>query len=103
MTPQKRKKLLYNAKFTGPRGDLNPMGLKVPGWVSVQLYPINADKWIIKNPDTGGKLSPHDFPSPDIAMAFLSEIFTKQETDWELLTPDGKPYIIPEEPTPEKP
>jgi hypothetical protein len=79
------EKKLYNAKFSGPRGDLNPMGLKVPGTVSVQVWPITALKWTIKNPDTNGALCGKlTFDNPDKAKAYCSEIFTKQETEWEV-------------------
>jgi len=90
------QKLLYDAKFSGPRGELNPMGLKVPGSISVQIFPIRIDKWILNNPDTKGLLSPRQFISPDNAMAYLAEIFTKQETEWVIRKLDGKPYEAPE-------
>lgn len=92
------KRLLYNAKFSGPKGNLNPMGLKVPGLIAVQLFPKTAIKWIILNPDTKGQLSPITFFSPDQAMGQLSAIFEKQETEWVILNMDGTPHEIPEEP-----
>lgn len=90
------QRLLYDAKFSGPRGDLNPMGLKVPGLISVQLFPVRSDKWIIKNPDTNGSLSRHDFPSPDQAMAFLPKLFEKQCQEWTIRHMDGTPYTVKE-------
>ena len=76
------------------------MGLKVPGLISVQLFPKTPEKWLIKNPDTNGQLSPITFFSPDQAMGHLPEIFAKQETEWEILNMDGGPHIVPEEPEP---
>ncbi len=72
MKPGIPQKLTYDAKFRGPRGDLNPMGLRVPGLISVTIFPKTAEKWIIRNPDTNGQMSPHVFSTPDIAMAHLS-------------------------------
>lgn len=92
------QKCSYNAKFSGPRGELNPMGLKVPGWVSVQLFPETVDRWRIQNPDTKGVLTAKKFISPDQAMAFLPEIFEKQETQWDILDMYGN-AVIPKEAT----
>jgi hypothetical protein len=106
MNPNGCQKLLYDAKWSGPRGDLNPMGLKVPGLISVQIFPVTGQltsgKWTLRNPDTKGELSPHRFISPSDAMAHLSKIFTKQETEWQIRNMDGTPYIVEEEePVPE--
>lgn len=95
------QKLLYDAKFSGPRGDLNPMGLKLPGFISVRLFPIRLDKWTIKNPDIDGVLcGRRHFVSADQAMDYCGEIFTTQETKWEIKNMDGTPLVVPEEPTP---
>ena len=96
------EKLLYDAKFSGPRGAINPMGLKVPGLISVQLMPNwNATKWAIRNPDTNKPLTKLTFESPSLAMAHLPELFARQETDWEIRNMDGSPHEVEEEPAPE--
>lgn len=94
------QKLLYTAEFSGPKGEVNPMGLKVPGRIPVQVFPIRCDKWIIHNPKSKGQFSKQSFDTPDKAINYTREcLFEKQETEWDITHMDGKPVAVTDQTT----
>jgi hypothetical protein len=94
MTPysSKPQKLTYDGKFSGPKGELNPMGLKMPGVLPVQIYPKTSVKWIIRNPQTKGEFAKHEFLTPEQAINHCSQIFEIQHGDWEIRDMMGNTY-----------
>jgi len=80
----KPEKKLYDAVFSGPKGEINPMGLKVPGSIPVQVYPKTATKWIIRAP--GKSKAPFcaaTFDNPEKAMAHVEHsLFERRESEW---------------------
>ena len=92
-------KLIYSATFSGPRGPINPLGLKVPGIFPVEVKPHRADKWIVRNPETRKEYSLTCFVSPVSAQNFVAECFEKQETPWTIIDPnpqiDDSGFAVP--------
>jgi len=92
-------KLIYSATFSGPRGPINPLGLKVPGIFPVEVKPHRADKWIVRNPETRKEYSLTCFVSPVSAQNFVVECFEKQETPWTIIDPnpqiDDSGFAVP--------
>lgn len=80
----KPEKKLYDAVFSGPKGEINPMGLKVPGSIPVQLFPKTAVKWIIRTPSKGNaQFCAATFDNPEKAMAHVEHsLFERRETEW---------------------
>lgn len=94
---QRPEKLTYDATFSGPKGELNPMMLKVPGILPVQVFPRTFEKWLIRNPQTKGQFSKKEFLSADQAINYCLSIFDKQESEWTIRDMLGNIYDPPEE------
>lgn len=94
---QRPEKLTYDATFSGPKGELNPMMLKVPGILPVQIFPLTFEKWVIRNTQTKGQFSKIQFLSADQAINYCFSIFEKQESEWIIRDMMGNVYDPPEE------
>jgi len=80
----KPKKKLYDAVFSGPKGEINPMSLKVPGLIPVQVFPKTAVEWIIRTPSASkAPFTSHVFSTPLQAMDYAEQnLFQRRETEW---------------------
>ena len=85
----------FQAEFEQPTGFLNPMSIRIPGRLRIEVYRIPG-AWSARNADTRGQLKPIVSTQLEGAQQQVAEVFERQVSEWRRYK-DGKLYGAEEE------